>query len=176
MASRAGALTGYWRAYSEFWRLNFLTMIEYKANFVIWLVFNFVYHGVAIGAIWVTMTRFPSMNGWTYQEVFFLYTLFMLGHTLNNTLFFTVGNVPEYVRDGTFDAVGGLVHHARVRLADLGASDSDRARPHLLKCESWNLVRFRMRAVTHASRPAHFHYAPDIPGHNVYINKRRGSA
>ncbi|HEY7980707.1 MAG TPA: ABC-2 family transporter protein [Candidatus Eremiobacteraceae bacterium] len=103
MASRGAALSGYWRAYSEFWRLNFLTMIEYKTNFVIWLLFSVVYHGVAIGAIWVTMTRFPSMNGWTYQEVFFLYTLFMLGHTLSNTLFFTVGNVPEYVRDGTFD-------------------------------------------------------------------------
>ncbi|HLJ84501.1 MAG TPA: ABC-2 family transporter protein [Candidatus Eremiobacteraceae bacterium] len=103
MASRAATAGDYWRAYREFWRLNFLTLIEYKGNFFIWLLFSFVYHGVAIGAIWVTMTRFPSMMGWTYQEVFFLYTLFMLGHTLNNTLFFTVGNVPELIREGTFD-------------------------------------------------------------------------
>jgi ABC-2 type transport system permease protein len=103
VASRAATVSDYWRAYGEFWRLNFLTLIEYKGNFFIWLLFSFVYHGVAIGAIWVTMTRFPSMMGWTYQEVFFLYTLFMLGHTLNNTLFFTVGNVPELIREGTFD-------------------------------------------------------------------------
>jgi ABC-2 type transport system permease protein len=103
VASRAATAHDYWRAYREFWRLNFLTLIEYKGNFFIWLMFSFVYHGVAIGAIWVTMTRFPSMMGWTYQEVFFLYTLFMLGHTLNNTLFFTVGNVPELIREGTFD-------------------------------------------------------------------------
>jgi len=103
VASRAATAGDYWRAYREFWRLNFLTLIEYKGNFFIWLLFSFVYHGVAIGAIWVTMTRFPSMMGWTYQEVFFLYTLFMLGHTLNNTLFFTVGNVPELIREGTFD-------------------------------------------------------------------------
>jgi len=103
VASRAATAGDYWRAYSEFWRLNFLTLIEYKGNFFIWLLFSFVYHGVAIGAIWVTMTRFPSMMGWSYQEVFFLYTLFMLGHTPNNTLFFTVGNVPELIREGTFD-------------------------------------------------------------------------
>ena len=48
----------------------------------------------------MTMTR--SMTGWTYQEVFFI-RCSMLGHTLSNMLFFTVGNVPEYVRDGTFD-------------------------------------------------------------------------
>ncbi len=103
MASQAPTASNYWDVYKEFWRLNFLTLLEYKANFVIWFLFSLVYNGVAVGAIWVTMTRFSSMNGWTYQEVFFLYTIFMLGHTLNNTLFFTVGNVPELIREGTFD-------------------------------------------------------------------------
>ena len=93
----------YWGAYREFWRLNLLTLIEYKANFFIWLFFTISYHGVALGTIWVMMARFPSMNGWRWQEVFFLYALYMLGHTVNNTFFFTIGNVPEHIREGRFD-------------------------------------------------------------------------
>jgi ABC-2 type transport system permease protein len=93
----------YWTAYKEFWRLNFLTMVEYKANFVIWLAFTIVYHGVALGAIWIILTRFPSLNGWTRTDVFFLYALWMVGHTLNNTLFFTVGDIPYTVQEGRFD-------------------------------------------------------------------------
>ncbi len=99
----ADAAARYWGAYKEFWRLNFLTMIEYKANFFVWLVFSIVYHGVALAAIWIILTKFPSLNGWQRTDVFFLYALWMVGHTLNNTLFFTVGDVPYHVQEGRFD-------------------------------------------------------------------------
>ena len=49
------------------------------------------------------MQQFPSMNGWNFREMFFLYALWMCGHELHNTLFFTVVSVPEYVREGRFD-------------------------------------------------------------------------
>jgi ABC-2 type transport system permease protein len=91
------------RAYAEYWRINFLTLLEYRANFVMWFVFTIVYHGVALGALYVTMRQFPSMNGWNFREMFFLYALWMAGHELHNTLFFTVVSVPEYVREGRFD-------------------------------------------------------------------------
>src|SRR5580693_6905050 len=91
------------RAYREYWRINFLTLLEYRANFIMWFVFTIVYHGVALGALFVTMERFPSMNGWNFRDVFFLYALWMCGHELHNTLFFTVGSVPEFVREGRFD-------------------------------------------------------------------------
>jgi ABC-2 type transport system permease protein len=99
----AEAAARYWDAYRQFWRLNFLTMIEYKANFFIWLAFTIVYHGVALAAIWIILTRFPSLNGWSRADVFFLYALWMVGHTLNNTFFFTVGDIPYQVQEGRFD-------------------------------------------------------------------------
>lgn len=98
-----GEAARYWNTYREFWRLNVLTMLEYKANFFIWFVFTIVYHGVALGAIWIILTRFPSLAGWDRAEVFFLYALWMVGHTLNNSLFFTIGNVPDLVQEGQFD-------------------------------------------------------------------------
>ncbi len=97
MASR------YLATYRQFWRLNTLTMLEYKTNFFIWLFFTIIYHGVAVGTIWIMMSRFPSMNGWSWREVFFLYALYMLAHTLNNTFFFTIGDVPTHVQEGDFD-------------------------------------------------------------------------
>ncbi len=68
-----------------------------------WFVFTIVYHGVALAALYVTMRQFPSMNGWDFREMFFLYALWMTGHELHNTLFFTVVSVPDYVREGRFD-------------------------------------------------------------------------
>jgi ABC-2 type transport system permease protein len=89
--------------YAQYWRINLLTMIEYRANFLMWFGFTIVYHATAIGALWVTLHQFPSMNGWDFREMAFLYGLWMLGHGFHNTFFFTVGDVPTMVREGRFD-------------------------------------------------------------------------
>lgn len=90
-------------AYAQYWRFNFLTMVEYRANFIMWFVFTIIYHATAIFALWVTLTRFPSMNGWDFREMAFLYALWMLAHEIHNTLFGNVRSVPEYIREGRFD-------------------------------------------------------------------------
>jgi ABC-2 type transport system permease protein len=90
-------------AYLQYWRVNFLTMLEYRANFFMWFVFTIVYHGVALGALYVTMRQFPSMNGWDFRQMFFLYALWMTAHELHSALFFTVVIVPDYIREGRFD-------------------------------------------------------------------------
>jgi ABC-2 type transport system permease protein len=78
-------------------------MLEYRANFIMWSLFTVIYHGTAIAALWVTLRNFPSINGWDFRQTAFMYGLWMLGHGLHNTLFFTVGSVPEFVREGRFD-------------------------------------------------------------------------
>ncbi len=90
-------------AYIQYWRISLLTILEYRANFVMWFFFTIAYHGVALGALYVTMRQFPSMNGWDFRQMFFLYALWMAGHELHNLLFFTIVSVPEYIREGRFD-------------------------------------------------------------------------
>ena len=90
-------------AYVQYWRINVLTMLEYRANFIMWFGFTIVYHGVALAALYVTMRQFPSMNGWSFREMFFLYALWMCGHELHNVLFFNIVTVPDFVREGRFD-------------------------------------------------------------------------
>jgi ABC-2 type transport system permease protein len=90
-------------AYLQYWRISLLTILEYRANFILWFFFTIVYHGVALGALYVTMRQFPSMNGWDFRQMFFLYAIWMAGHELHNLLFFAIVSVPEYIREGRFD-------------------------------------------------------------------------
>ena len=93
----------YLATYARYWRINLLTMLEYRANFLMWAGFTVIYHATALVALWVTLHNFPSINGWNFRDTAFMYGLWMLGHGLHNTIFFTVGNVPEFVREGRFD-------------------------------------------------------------------------
>lgn len=90
-------------AYVQYWRINLLTMLEYRANFLMWFGFTIVYHATAVGALWVTLHQFPSLNGWDFKESAFMYGLWMLGHGVANTVFAGVRSVPEFVREGKFD-------------------------------------------------------------------------
>ncbi len=89
--------------YREYWRINLLTTLEYRENFLLWLVFMLIYHGSAIATLYIVFAAFPSMNGWDFREMAFLYGLWMLAHALHNTVFSAVGNIPEHVRHGEFD-------------------------------------------------------------------------
>ncbi len=93
----------YLDAYRQYWRITLLTILEYRANFFMWSFFTLIYHGTAIVALWVTLQNFPSINGWDFKQTAFMYGLWMLGHSLNNALFFSVGNIPEFIRAGRFD-------------------------------------------------------------------------
>jgi len=92
-------------AYGQYWRINLLTTLEYRENFLLWSAFTFVYHGSAIAALWIVFAEFPSMNGWTFRDMAFLYGLWMLAHALHNTLFSNVDGIPERIREGDFDRV-----------------------------------------------------------------------
>jgi ABC-2 type transport system permease protein len=89
--------------YRQYWRINLLTTLEYRTNFLLWFAFTFVYHGSAIVALWVTLNNFPSMNGWDFRNMAFLYALWMSSHAVNATFFSTVGSIPDWIRDGEFD-------------------------------------------------------------------------
>ena len=100
---RPAEVLGVLAAYYQYWRINILTFLEYRANFIMWFGFTIVYHATAIAALFVTMRQFPTMNTWDIKEMFFLYAMWMAGHELHNAFFFNVVSVPEYVRAGQFD-------------------------------------------------------------------------
>jgi len=80
--------------YAQYWRINLLTTSS-THDFFIWFGFTFVYHGTAIAALYIILQTFPSMNGWSFRDMAFLYGLWMLGHALNNTFFNSVAISPS---------------------------------------------------------------------------------
>ncbi len=93
------------RMYRQYWRINALTTLEYRENFILWSIFTLVYHGAAVAALYIVLRTFPSLNGWDFRDMAFLYGLWMLGHAVHNTLFSSVGDIPERIREGEFDRV-----------------------------------------------------------------------
>ena len=91
--------------YRQYWRINVLTSLEYRTNFLLWFGFTFVYHGTAIAALYVILRNFPSMNGWDFRDMAFLYGLWMTAHALTTTFGSTVGDIPQWIRDGEFDRI-----------------------------------------------------------------------
>ena len=104
-ASRRGSARRLFGVYREYWRINILTTLEYRENFVLWSLFTLVYHGSAIAALWIVLGTFPSMNGWSFRDMAFLYALWMVAHALHNTFFSNVDGIPERIREGEFDRV-----------------------------------------------------------------------
>ena len=69
------------QVYRQYWRVNVLTTLEYRENFLLWFGFTFVYHATAIGALWTLLAIVPSVS----------------------PFFSAVGDIPDHVREGEFD-------------------------------------------------------------------------
>jgi ABC-2 type transport system permease protein len=77
--------------------------LEYRANFVIWIVTGLVYQMTGFVFIWVVLTRFEAIAGWTLGDVAFLYGLRLLGHGVYMLVFGRLIFIEHLVRDGLFD-------------------------------------------------------------------------
>jgi ABC-2 type transport system permease protein len=77
--------------------------LQYRANFVIWIVTGLVYQLTGFVFIWVVLTRFQAIAGWTLGEVAFLYGLRLLGHGTYLLVFGRLIEIEHLVREAEFD-------------------------------------------------------------------------
>lgn len=79
--------------------------LQYRANFVIMMVTGLVWDGTAFVVIWVTLSRFHTIGGWTLGELAFLYGLLLFTGSVTTLVFsFSQGGAFEWlVREGRFD-------------------------------------------------------------------------
>ncbi|HEV8229246.1 MAG TPA: ABC-2 family transporter protein [Candidatus Limnocylindria bacterium] len=77
--------------------------LQYRANFVAWVVTGVVYQLTGFVFIWVVLARFQSIAGWTLGEVAFLYGLRLLGHGAHLLIFGYFHRIEWLVREGEFD-------------------------------------------------------------------------
>jgi ABC-2 type transport system permease protein len=79
--------------------------LQYRANFLLWIVTGLVYQLTGFVFIWVVLTRFESLAGWTLGEVAFLYALRLLGHGTGLLMFGRMIDIEDLVREAEFDRI-----------------------------------------------------------------------
>jgi ABC-2 type transport system permease protein len=87
----------------RFWRLNLQIMAEYPLNLLIWFIFGTLYHLVSVGILWAMLELFPSIDGWTFPDLFFLYALWSLGHGVYAVTLGKLALITRQIREGDFD-------------------------------------------------------------------------
>ena len=77
--------------------------LQYRLNFVIWVAMGVIYQLTGFVFIWVLLSRFQQLAGWSLGEVAFLYGLRLVGHGLQLFVFGYIHMLEIYVREGLFD-------------------------------------------------------------------------
>jgi viologen exporter family transport system permease protein len=77
--------------------------LQYRMNFVMWIAMGVIYQLTGFVFIWVLLSRFENLAGWSLGEVAFLYGLRLVGHGLNLLVFGYIHMLEVHVREGRFD-------------------------------------------------------------------------
>ena len=77
--------------------------MEYRVNFLLGVANGVGFQFSGLVFVWAVLHRFPSLGGWSFGEVAFLYALRLLGHSLHAPFLRNVAGVGELVRSGELD-------------------------------------------------------------------------
>lgn len=84
-------------------RISILTVLEYPANILGWLLSNPIQFIVGFATIKFVVAEFGSINGWGYGQLAFLYGLAIISHALSMILFVRGWFMGHLVVEGEFD-------------------------------------------------------------------------
>jgi ABC-2 type transport system permease protein len=77
--------------------------LEYPVNLITWMISNPVQWIVGFATIYFVVAEFGTLNGWTYEEIAFLYGLSVLSHGLSVCVFIQTWGMGRNIIQGTFD-------------------------------------------------------------------------
>lgn len=89
--------------YYKLIRISMKSRLQYRADFFIGIANVFVLNGVNLALIGILLHRFHSLHGWNIWDMFFLYSLFMIGHSIYSLLFWHFNAIDDFITKGTFD-------------------------------------------------------------------------
>jgi len=94
----------YARLYFLFFNQRMKILMEYRLNFFIG-AFSFVLmQSVGLVGVWAIMRQVPTLNGWSFNELLFIYGIITLAKSINHMFadnLWTIGHA--YIRTGSFD-------------------------------------------------------------------------
>lgn len=91
------------RIYWALQRAAIRSQTQYRLNFFLGVLTGLAYWGRGFAFIMVVLARFPSIAGWTFDQITFLYGMRLLAHALFIVPFSSVSWFDQMSRDGDFD-------------------------------------------------------------------------
>ncbi len=92
--------------YLAFSKVNFLTQLEYRAQYVIRMLSKIIAWTAGFVLITVLLHKFKSIGGWSTYEVLFLYAMDVLSYSIAGTFFYSpFRNLGRNIQLGLFDEV-----------------------------------------------------------------------
>ena len=85
------------------WAASIRSELQYRTNFMILVVMGLVYQGTGFAFIWVVLSRFQAVGGWTLGDVAFLYGLRLITHALSLVVSGNIRRLDREIRHGEFD-------------------------------------------------------------------------
>lgn len=85
--------------------MNLKARLEYRVDFLLWMLHGVAYQVMGLAFVWVVLSRFHAIRGWSLGEIMFMYSLRLLTHSFYLPVFYNVMSVSNLVRQGGFDRV-----------------------------------------------------------------------
>jgi ABC-2 type transport system permease protein len=89
--------------YRKFVGIAIRSRMEYRSDFIVGSVSVISLNVVNLSIIWVLVSRFRVMAGWSFWEIVMLYATFLLGHSLYAVLFWHLSRLEEEIIRGRLD-------------------------------------------------------------------------
>jgi ABC-2 type transport system permease protein len=91
------------RIYFKMISISFQGRMHFRLDFFSGVLGVMVMNILNLALIGVILSRFDHLNGWLLWEIVFLYSLWILGHSVYSLLFWHIRDLEDYIIDGTFD-------------------------------------------------------------------------
>ena len=76
--------------------------MQYRADFIISSIGMFFSSLATLGVFWVLFNSIPTLAGWTFMEMVFIYAFYMIAISPMQILFDNAWNIRFNVQQGTF--------------------------------------------------------------------------
>lgn len=91
------------RMYFKLISISFRSRMQFRADFFAGVIGVIGYNAVSLALIGIILSRFKNLNGWSFWEIVFLYSLWVLGHSIFSLAFWHMDELEYYLIQGTFD-------------------------------------------------------------------------
>lgn len=93
----------YLKLYPAFVNRNLKAVMEYKLDYIIGAISEFVIQLCNIITVWIILNNIKTINGWGFYEIAFVFGLISIAIGIDKIFFDTFWNMFWHIRDGYFD-------------------------------------------------------------------------